>query len=344
MENIRLTQYSHGAGCGCKIAPAELEQILAGQPGTEAFSQLLVGNSSKDDAAVWELDNEQLLLSTVDFFLPIVDDPFDFGRIASANAISDIYAMGAKPVFANALLGWPLEKISLATAREVMRGALEICTRAGIPLAGGHSINSSDPIFGLAVNGLMPKAHLKRNNTAQAGDLLYLSKPLGTGIMGTAIKRGLARAEHVAASVELMTTLNSAGSNLARHSWVHAMTDITGFGLLGHLIEMCEGSGLSAQLDFKQVPVLPFLDEYLQQNIIPDNTYRNWNSYEKKVQGITDMRSFQVLNDPQTSGGLLLAVDKDRKEDMEQELKRHGLEIHCIGQITEETTHRVVLR
>jgi selenide,water dikinase len=229
MEKIRLTQYSHGSGCGCKIAPAELEKILSGNKSSLQIKELLVGNNTNDDAAVWDLGNGQVLISTVDFFLPVVDDAFNFGRIAAANSISDVYAMGGKPLFANAVLGWPIDKIPSTIATEVLNGARSICTELNIPIAGGHSINSSDPIFGLAVNGIAVKENIKQNNTAKAGDLLYLTKPLGVGIMTTAIKRGLAQDEHIAHTVELMCTVNSIGERLGAIESVHALTDVTGF-------------------------------------------------------------------------------------------------------------------
>ena len=331
MEKIRLTQYSHGSGCGCKIAPAELEKILSGNKSSLQIKELLVGNNTNDDAAVWDLGNGQVLISTVDFFLPVVDNAFDFGRIAAANSISDVYAMGGKPLFANAVLGWPIDKIPSAIATEVLNGARSICSELNIPIAGGHSINSSDPIFGLAVNGIAAKGNIKQNNTAKAGDLLYLTKPLGVGIMTTAIKRGLAQDEHIVHTVELMCTVNSIGERLGALEAVHALTDVTGFGLLGHLLEIAEGSGLSAELDFSKVPVLPFLDTYLQQNCIPDNTFRNWNSWEKKVSGVEDLKSFQVLNDPQTSGGLLIAIAVDKAQELEALLDACALPVHCIG-------------
>lgn len=343
MEKIRLTQYSHGSGCGCKIAPAELEKILSGNKSSLQIKELLVGNNTNDDAAVWDLGNGQVLISTVDFFLPVVDDAFDFGRIAAANSISDVYAMGGKPLFANALLGWPIDKIPSEIATEVLNGARSICSELNIPIAGGHSINSSDPIFGLAVNGIAVKGNIKQNNTAKAGDLLYLTKPLGLGIMATAIRRGLAQDDHIAHTVEFMCRVNSIGERLGDIEAVHALTDVTGFGLLGHLLEIVEGSGLSAELDFSKVPVLPFLDTYLQQNCIPDNTYRNWNSWEKKVSGVEDLKSFQVLNDPQTSGGLLIAVSQDGKNHLEEVLHEHKCIVNCIGKISEKSVFGVTV-
>jgi selenide,water dikinase len=284
-------------------------------------------------------------VSTVDFFTPIVDDAFDFGRIAAANAISDVYAMGGRPVFANAILGWPVDKLPLPLAAKVIDGAQNICAKAGIPLAGGHSIDSAEPIFGLAVNGLIRKEHIKRNGGAQEGDLIFITKPLGTGIVATAIKRGLLQhEEHKRIVVESMCALNTVGEKLSKLEGVHAMTDITGFGLLGHLIEMCEGSGMSAEIEMSKVPVFDFIDHYLQQNIIPDNTYRNWNSFEKKVNGISDMRSFQLLNDPQTSGGLMVAVAQESVAEVKAVLAAFELQsfVEPIGKFSKQT-HAIIM-
>jgi selenide,water dikinase len=280
---IKLTQYSHGAGCGCKIAPAVLEEILKGQTTSFSDKHLLVGNDSKDDAAVYDLGNGTALISTTDFFMPIVDDAFDFGRIAAANAISDVYAMGGKPLVAIAILGWPVEKLPAALAQQVIEGGRATCTAAGITLAGGHSIDSTEPIFGLAVTGLLKTENLKRNNTAQEGDVLFLTKPLGVGILSTAQKRGVLTPELLPVMIEQMTTLNKAGEALGAMSGVHAMTDVTGFGLLGHLIEMADGSRLSAELNYNTLQILPGVKDYLAQRIVPDATYRNWNSYSQQV-------------------------------------------------------------
>ena len=309
-ETIRLTQYSHGAGCGCKIAPNVLEEILKGSESKLKFSSLLVGNESRDDAAVLELGDGNCLISTTDFFTPIVDDAFDFGRIAAANAISDVYAMGGKPILAVAILGWPVDKIPAALAQQVLAGARAICDEANIPLAGGHSIDSPEPIFGLAVNGMIRKDELKKNNTAKEGDLLFLTKPIGAGILATAMKRGKIAEEDQEKLIDVMTQLNKAGEKLGKLSGVHALTDITGFGLLGHLIEMAEGSSLSAVINYVDVPLIEGLDQYLKQMIIPDSVYRNWNSYQHKVKGVQGP-SFITLCDPQTSGGLLVSVATD---------------------------------
>jgi len=242
MEEIKLTQYSHGAGCGCKISPKILDEILHSSFSMPDNKKLLVGNHSKDDAAVYDLDNGTALISTTDFFMPIVDDPFNFGRIASANAISDVYAMGGKPILAIAILGWPINKLSPLVARRVIEGSKSICKEAGIPLAGGHSIDSPEPIFGLAVNGLVDIKNLKQNNTAKAGDLWLLTKKIGVGILTTAEKKGILKEENKTLAAEQMMQLNKVGETIGRIPAVHAMTDVTGFGLLGHLIEMAEGS------------------------------------------------------------------------------------------------------
>lgn len=312
MDPVKLTQYSHGAGCGCKIAPAVLDTILQSRLQFADNKQLLVGNSSKDDAAVYDLGNGTALISTTDFFTPIVDDAFAFGRIAGANAISDVYAMGGKPLLAIAILGWPVEKLPAELAQQVLEGAREICAEAGIPLAGGHSIDSPEPIFGLAVSGLVAIEQLKQNSTAKEGDLLLLTKPLGVGVLSTAQKRNVLKEEHLPLMLKQLGTLNKAGEALGKIKGVHAMTDVTGFGLLGHLIEMAEGSGVSAELIYQRVPMLAAAKEYLPQRMVPDATYRNWNAYSSKVgfgAGVNVMEAFTLLPDPQTNGGLLIAID-----------------------------------
>ncbi len=324
----RLTQFSRGAGCGCKIAPKVLDEILKTSIAIPANNKLLVGNSSKDDAAVYDLENGMALISTTDFFMPIVDDAFDFGRIASANAISDVYAMGGKPILAVAILGWPVEKLSATLAQQVLDGSRKICEEAGIPLAGGHSIDSSEPIFGLAVSGLVDIKNLKQNNTAKAGDLIFITKPLGVGILSTAQKRGLIKDEHVAVMIKQMTALNKIGEALGKLEGVTAMTDITGFGLLGHLIEMAEGCNCSAEINYSALPVADGVREYLAQRIIPDATYRNWNSYSTKTgfeKGVNVMEAFNLLPDPQTNGGLLIAVDPAAVEQVKDLLVANGL-------------------
>lgn len=326
-EPIRLTQFSHGAGCGCKIAPAVLEQILQSTIPMATDQRLLVGNSSKDDAAVYDIGNGMAMISTTDFFTPIVDDAFTFGQIASANAISDVYAMGGKPLLAIAILGWPVEKLPAALAQQILDGARSICAEAGIPLAGGHSIDSPEPFFGLAVNGLVQQQHLKQNNTANEGDVLFLTKRIGVGVLSTAEKRAALKEEHTGIAAAQMKQLNKLGAILGELDVVTAMTDVTGFGLLGHLIEMAEGSNLSAVLNYQHIPFLEAAKEYAAQRIVPDATYRNWNSYSSRVafgSGVNVMEAFNLLPDPQTNGGLLFAVKATALETVQQLLEQEG--------------------
>lgn len=340
METIRLTQYSHGAGCGCKIAPAVLEEILKGHITLPDEPALLVGNHSKDDAAVYDMGNGNALISTTDFFMPIVDDPVEFGRIAAANSISDVYAMGGKPLLAIAILGWPINKLPADIARQVIDGGKSICKEAGIPLAGGHSIDSPEPIFGLAVTGILPIVNLKRNDTAKEGDLLFLTKSLGVGIMTTAQKRGKLNEEDRPALIKQLTTLNRVGEKLGTIKGVTAMTDVTGFGLLGHLIEMAEGSGLSAEISYQALPKLNNVSHYISEKIFPDAVTRNWTSYGSKVKfekGVNVMEAFTLLPDPQTNGGLLIAVSPESKTEVVEVLKSFGLEAYVepVGRMVE---------
>jgi selenide,water dikinase len=309
-EEIRLTQFSKGGGCGCKIAPSVLQQMLA-TGNTDSFANLLVGNESSDDAAVYQLDADTAIVSTTDFFMPIVDDPFAFGRIAAANSISDVYAMGGKPLMAIAILGWPVAKLPPHVAQQVLEGGRSICREAGIPLAGGHTIDSLEPIFGLAVTGKVAPVHIKKNNAARVGDLLFLTKPLGVGVLSTAIKRGFLKEEHYTVLLKQLTTLNRAGEALGTVSDVHAMTDVTGFGLLGHLTEMAGGSGVSVELDYNAIQTIDGFDAYLQLKTIPGATARNWASYGENVvfaENIEQERAVNLLSDPQTNGGLLIAA------------------------------------
>lgn len=323
-ETIKLTQYSHGAGCGCKISPAILDKILHSSVINKSDPNLLVGNDTRDDAAVFDLGNGMALISTTDFFMPIVDDPYDFGRIASANAISDVYAMGGKPVLAIAILGWPIEKLSPEVAQKVLEGSRAICAEAGITLAGGHSIDCPEPVFGLAVNGMIDIKHLKKNSTAIAGCKLYLTKALGVGILTTAQKKGILQPKHTFIAPESMAMLNKIGESLGKLDYVMAMTDVTGFGLLGHLSEMCEGSNLQAVIEFAKVPTMDILGEYLDQGSIPGGTNRNWASYGHKVMEITEHQK-HILADPQTSGGLLVAISPDKTEEFESMLRDNGI-------------------
>jgi selenide,water dikinase len=312
-STIRLTQFSPGAGCGCKISPADLQNIIRELKDQPANGRLLVGCESFDDAAVYDLENGKAVISTTDFFTPIVDDPYDFGRIAAANALSDVYAMGGTPLMAVSILGWPLDKLPAGMASAVMQGAAYTCKLAGISLAGGHSIDISDPVFGLAVTGVAETGHIKRNSTGRAGCRLYLSKPLGMGILSTAAKKNVLSDEDYRQAVHWMTELNTAGIAFGRMESVRAMTDITGFGLLGHLLEICTGSNLGAIINFDHVPLVDNLANYITKNCIPGGTYRNWKSYGQRISTLSEFRKL-VLADPQTSGGLLVAVDSDSTE------------------------------
>jgi selenide,water dikinase len=336
-KEIKLTQYSHGAGCGCKIAPKILEEILSGHFTMPDNKNLLVGNHSKDDAAVYDMGNGTAIISTTDFFMPVVDDPFEFGRIAAANAISDVYAMGGTPLLAIAILGWPVNQLSPSIAKKVIEGGKSICAEAGIPLAGGHSIDSPEPIFGLAVTGLVDIKNIKQNNTAKAGDIIYLTKPLGVGILTTAEKKGLLKPGHAGIAAKQMMQLNKVGEALGKLKAVTAMTDVTGFGFLGHLTEMAEGSNLSAVIP--GIAAIPFiiddLEFYINQQAVPGGTLRNWDSYGHKISisktfGEKSEMVKCLLADPQTSGGLLIAADPGAAKEVELLLKEYKLEKHLI--------------
>ncbi|MGZ3863924.1 MAG: selenide, water dikinase SelD [Bacteroidia bacterium] len=331
MSEIKLTQYSKAAGCGCKIAPEALQQILSGLQ-TISDKKLLVGNESNDDAAVYDTGNDQCIISTTDFFMPIVDDAFDFGQIAAANSLSDVYAMGGKPLMAIAILGWPIEKIPTSEAKRVLQGATEICKQAGIPLAGGHSIDSAEPIFGLAVTGIVQKQNIKKNNTCKEGDLLYLTKPIGSGILATAQKRGKLASEHYNALLKNMTSLNTFGGACGDKDYVNAITDVTGFGLTGHLCEMLDKTGLSAEVENNKVPLLPGTDTYMKEYIYPDNTTRNYNAVKEKISWLNGLE-FMTLCDPQTSGGLLISVDQKKKAEFEKLLSENKQEAFLIGRV-----------
>ena len=306
---IRLTELSHGGGCGCKIAPGVLSAILAESPATKAFPNLLVGTENSDDAAVYKLNETQALVATTDFFMPIVDDPFDFGRIAATNALSDIYAMGGTPIMALAIVGMPINKLPVATIQRIIAGGNAVCQAAGIPIAGGHSIDSPEPIYGLVGLGLVHPDQVKRNDRAQAGDVLILSKPIGVGILSAALKKGNLSDEGYRAMIQTTTQLNTPGTQLGSMAEVHALTDVTGFGLLGHLLEICRGSALTAEINYAQLPVLPLANELAQQGFITGASDRNWLAYGEHVavpEGMADWQR-KLLADPQTSGGLLVA-------------------------------------
>lgn len=314
-SQIKLTEYSHGAGCGCKISPSMLEEILQGKVEFAEDKNLLVGNESKDDAAVYDIGNGEAIVSTTDFFMPIVDDPFTFGQIAATNALSDIYAMGASPIMAIAILGWPISILDANIAGKVIDGGRQACKDAGIILAGGHSIDAPEPIFGLAATGRVKKAHLKQNNQAKEGCVLFLTKPLGVGILTTAQKQKKLKPEHSDIAINSMNKLNKIGVQLGQMASVTAMTDVTGFGLLGHLLEICQGSEVAAQVDFERVPLLdPAVEEYRQLGCIPGGGERNFDSYGHHMSALTEQQK-HILCDPQTSGGLLVAVMQDAVED-----------------------------
>ena len=343
ISNIKLTSYSHGAGCGCKISPKALTTILKTATPQMKSDKLIVGNDTRDDAAVYDIGNGQGVISTTDFFLPIVDDPYKFGKIAAANAISDIYAMGGKPIMAIAILGWPINTIPAEVANQVVEGGREICREAGIVLAGGHSIDNPEPLFGLAVTGLVDLKNLKRNDTATAGCKLYLTKPLGVGILATAQKNKKLLEEHANIAPDSMMKLNSIGENLSVMEGVTALTDVTGFGLLGHLLEICEGSDVQAVIDYKNVPVFKEVYSYLEQGCIPGGTNRNWDSYGDKVT-LPDDSMRLILADAQTSGGLLIAVKEENAKDVEELLIANKLYSKSIGYLADyENGSRVVI-
>jgi selenide, water dikinase len=311
-SEITLTQFSKGSGCGCKVGPAVLEKLLKGSQ-TISDERLLVGISSRDDAAVYDAGNGNLIISTTDFFTPIVNNPFQFGQVAAANAISDVYAMGGTPLMALSVLGWPVEKISIELAAQVIEGAQSICKQAGIPLAGGHSIDIAEPVFGLCVTGLTSQGELKRNNTAKPGDVLFLTKPLGTGVLAAALKRKEINSAHESELIQQLIQLNTIGAKLGKIKEVTAMTDVTGFGLAGHTIEMTDAGRLTAVIKKSSIPKLNGFDEYTSRFIYPENTTRNFSAYSEMVSGMENL-DFLLLCDPQTNGGLLFSVDYTHAE------------------------------
>jgi selenide,water dikinase len=334
-DKSRLTQWANASGCGCKMPPAQLKTLLAGLERPE-FAELRVGFEHSDDAAALQIPGtDQLLLSTADFFSPIVDNPYDFGRVAAANALSDVFAMGGRPCLALGLLAWPVQELGLDSAAEVMRGAQDLCTEERVPLAGGHSIVSEEPFFGLAVQGLVAEMHLKTNRGAQAGDLLYLTKPLGTGIMAAALRKGVLETPDYYGLLEQLSAVNRSGAILALLPEVHAMTDLTGFGLLGHVMEML-GPSTGADIWVDHLPLLEGLEHYLKQNILPDQCYRNWNHVEARVTGL-EGPEFAWLCDPQTNGGLLVAVHPSAAAKVELVLDQAGVKAYGIGRFHDES-------
>ena len=343
MEPVKLTEYSHGAGCGCKISPMLLDEILETSRENIEYPLLLVGNANKDDAAAFDLGNGTSVLSTTDFFMPIVDDAFTFGQIAATNALSDIYAMGGKPLMAISIFGWPIEKLSADVAREVIDGGRSICEAAGIPLAGGHSIDSPEPIFGLAVTGIVENKNLMQNSNAEEDCLIFITKPLGIGILSTAQKQKKIEDGHIEPAIKAMTTLNKIGAELAPLEGVVAMTDVTGFGLLGHLVEICEASNISANIWFDKVPLLPNVEKYRQLGCVPGGARKNFMSYGSKISEMSEQQR-EILCDAQTSGGLLVIVKKDNINEFLELSKKSGLTLEAIGETTAKIEHSVVVK
>ena len=333
---VRLTQFSHGGGCGCKIAPGVLEQILAKSAPGLIPKQLLVGIETADDAAVYQINERQAIVATTDFFMPIVDDPFDFGAIAATNAISDVYAMGGQPLFALALVGMPVNQLPLEVIRKILEGGESVCARAGIPIAGGHTIDSVEPIYGLVAIGLVDPRNLKRNAGAEPGDVLILGKPLGVGIYSAALKKGKLDDAGYRRMIENTTRLNIPGTKLGTLDAVHALTDVTGFGLAGHLLEIAKGSGVAAHVDWKKVPVLPGALDFAREGILTGASGRNWSGYGSRITlgpGI-DEAVRGVLTDPQTSGGLLVACAPEAADEVLSVFRDGGFaEAAVVGRI-----------
>jgi selenide,water dikinase len=337
-QPIKLTSFSHGGGCGCKIAPGVLSEILKKSTGFPVPKELMVGIETADDAAVYKLNDEQALIATTDFFMPIVDDPFDFGRIAATNAISDVYAMGGTPIMALALVGMPVNKLPLDTIGKIIQGGESICAEAGIPIAGGHTIDSVEPIYGLVVMGLVHPSKVKRNADARAGDVLILGKPLGVGVLSAALKKDKLDAGGYAAMIANTTKLNKPGKALAELAGVHALTDVTGFGLLGHLLELARGAKLTAELEMQRIPLLPGVEQFAHDGFFTGASGRNWDAYGQDVdlgEGVGDTQRV-LLTDPQTSGGLLVSCDPDSVDEVLALFAREGFgEAAVIGRMVE---------
>ena len=333
-EKIRLTQFSHGGGCGCKIAPAVLSEMLSTMPLRGVLPDLLVGTETADDAAVYRLNDTQALVATTDFFTPVVDDPYDFGRIAATNAISDIYAMGARPIMALALVGMPLEKLPVSVIRRVLEGGESVCAQAGIPVAGGHSIDTLEPIYGLVALGLVHPDRVKKNSSGKAGDVLILGKPLGVGILSAAIKKGKLSAAGYAQMLDWTTRLNTPGEALGAMSAVHALTDVTGFGLAGHLLEMCRGAKLGAEVKFDALPLIGEALEWAKQGVATGASERNWKGYGHEVDFQGEEWKRKLLSDPQTSGGLLVACAPEAEKSVMEIFRQSGFaEARAIGRL-----------
>ena len=350
MESIRLTDFSKGVGCGCKISPQILNQLLSGINFNQNNPNLLVGNQTNDDAAVYLLNKDQAVIATTDFFVPIVDDPYLFGQIAAANAISDVYAMGGKPLMALAILAWPIDKLPIDIANTIMTGANDTCSKANIVLCGGHTIDSDTPIFGLAVNGFVHPNQIKKNNTPQLGDNLYLTKPIGTGIITTALKKNLIDFNELISEFETIKELNKFGEICGALDYIHAMTDITGFGLIGHLSEMMANSSqLTALIHFNQIPIFTIIDSLINKPAIPDATYRNWNTYQNNIQidpKVDIGKAFKILPDPQTNGGLLISVSSNQEKAFMEVISKNSfpLKVTKIGEIVERTDKSILVQ
>ena len=343
---VRLTSLAHGGGCGCKLSPGVLREILAGMPATGAFANLMVGAETSDDAAVWRLNDSQALIATTDFFMPVVDDPFDFGRIAATNALSDVYAMGGSPIFALALVGMPVDKLPPETIRAILAGGASVCAAAGVPVAGGHSIDSVEPIYGLVALGLVHPDKVLKNSAARAGDVLILTKGLGVGVFSAALKQDRLDADGYAALIASTTQLNTLGRLLPDVAGVHAVTDVTGFGLLGHALEMCRGAGLAAEIDAESAPLLPGAEALARSGLRTGASTRNWASYGADVDapaGLEDWRR-DLLCDPQTSGGLLIAVDPAAAEAVVALARREGFSGAAIVGRMATGTSRIAVR
>jgi selenide,water dikinase len=336
MPTTRLTSLSHGGGCGCKISPGVLAELLRGSLPSGGYTDLLVGTDTADDAAVYRLNDDQAIVATTDFFMPIVDDPFDFGRIAATNALSDIYAMGGRPLFALAIVGMPINTLSHDQIRGILRGGEAMCAQAGIPIAGGHSIDSIEPIYGLSVTGVVDPKKMKRNSSARIGDVLVLGKPLGVGIFSAAFKKNQLDQEAYRAMIETTTQLNLPGMDFAGLGAVHAITDVTGFGLLGHLLEMCRGSGAGARIESSKLPLLPGVLQLAEAGVVTGASARNWQSYSNDIRAANLRPAMQaILSDPQTSGGLLVACDEQALAEVQGIFLRRGFTYaSVIGRIT----------
>ena len=341
LKEIKLTEFSHGAGCGCKISPKVLNEIL-GSSYTNLDSKLLVGHESSDDAAVYDLGDGKALISTTDFFMPIVDDPFHFGMIAGSNALSDVYAMGGRPLMAISIFGWPINALSSDIGARVIDGGREICSRAGISLAGGHSIDSPEPIFGLSVSGIVEIRNLKKNIGAQPGDTLFLTKPLGIGVLSTAQKKKVVTEKDHALAVKQMCALNDIGAKLSSINGVNAVTDVTGFGLAGHLLEVCKGSQVYAEVYFEKLPILPNVLKYIENDCVPGGTFRNFESYGEYLSELSDIEK-SIICDPQTSGGLLVSVSKDGLQDFLELSSLFNLDLKSIGKILNKSAKKKII-